>query len=158
MLDIAWSEMAIILIVALIVIGPKDLPKLAREIGRWTSKARGMAREFQRSLDDMAREADLQDLKQGLDKVTSRSGLTDTIRQTIDPDRSLEKAMDVDMGLPTGSVMSSPPTPPIPAATDPAVAAVSDAGTTVASAPAIVADPLPPPPAAPAELQPVAKS
>ena len=59
MFDIGWSEMAVILMVALIVIGPKDLPRVARTIGKWTGKARAMAREFQRSLDDMAREAEL---------------------------------------------------------------------------------------------------
>ena len=144
MLDIGWSEMAVVLVVALIVIGPKDLPKLAREIGRWTSKARSMAREFQRSLDDMAREADLQDLKQGFDKV-SRTNLTDTIRQTIDPDRALEKAMDVDMGLPTGSVMSPPPPPPaVEPPPSPPTPAVADAGT--------------PQLASPPESQPVSKS
>ena len=65
MFDIGWSEMAVILMVALIVIGPKDLPRVARTIGKWTGKARGMAREFQRSIEDMAREAELQDIKAG---------------------------------------------------------------------------------------------
>ena len=69
MFDVGWSEMAVILMVALIVIGPKDLPRVGRTIGKWTAKARGMAREFQRSLDDMAREAELQDLKAEMDKL-----------------------------------------------------------------------------------------
>ena len=55
MFDIAWSEMLVIVVVALIVIGPKELPRLVREVGRWTAKARSMAREFQRSFDDMVR-------------------------------------------------------------------------------------------------------
>ena len=70
MFDIGWSEMAVILMVALIVIGPKDLPRVARTVGKWTGKARGMAREFQRSLDDMAREAELQDIKAEMDKLS----------------------------------------------------------------------------------------
>ena len=76
MFDIGWSEMAVILMVALIVIGPKDLPRVARTIGKWTGKARGMAREFQRSLDDMAREAELQDVK---GRSTSSAGSTSAI-------------------------------------------------------------------------------
>ena len=70
MFDIGWSEMALILMVALIVIGPKDLPRVARTIGKWTGKARGMAREFQRSIEDMAREAELQDIKAEMDKLS----------------------------------------------------------------------------------------
>ena len=76
MFDIGWSEMALILVVALVVIGPKDLPRVARQIGRWSAKARAMAREFQRSLDDMAREAELQDIKAEIEKASrGASGL-----------------------------------------------------------------------------------
>jgi sec-independent protein translocase protein TatB len=46
MLDIGWSEMGLILLVALVVIGPKDLPRVARTVGKWSAKARGMARSF----------------------------------------------------------------------------------------------------------------
>ena len=56
MFDIAWSELALIGGVALLVIGPKDLPKVMRSMGRWTRKARLLAGEFQRNLDDMMRE------------------------------------------------------------------------------------------------------
>jgi sec-independent protein translocase protein TatB len=94
MLDIGWSEMLVILVVALIVIGPKDLPKVARQIGRWTGKARAMAREFQRSFDEMAREAELEEIKANLQKMNP-TNLEHTIRETIDPDRKLEKALDV---------------------------------------------------------------
>lgn len=94
MLDIGWSEMLVILVVALVVIGPKDLPKVARQVGRWTGKARAMAREFQRSFDDMAREAELEEIKASLQKVNP-ANLEQTIRDTVDPDRKLEKALDV---------------------------------------------------------------
>jgi sec-independent protein translocase protein TatB len=93
MLDIGWSEMALILMVALIVIGPKDLPRLARTIGQWTAKARSMAREFQRSLDDMAREAELQDIKAELDKV-SRGGVGKRISEAVDPGGEMRKAFE----------------------------------------------------------------
>lgn len=66
MFDIGWSEMALVLLVALLVIGPKDLPKVARTLGRWAGKARAMAREFQRSFEDMAREAELDDIRKEL--------------------------------------------------------------------------------------------
>ncbi|MGD9507955.1 MAG: Sec-independent protein translocase protein TatB [Geminicoccaceae bacterium] len=92
MFDIGWSEMAVILMVALIVIGPKDLPRVARTVGKWTAKARGMAREFQRSLEDMAREADLQDIKAEVDKL-SRADVRSRIEETIDPDGKLRRGL-----------------------------------------------------------------
>ena len=59
MFDIGWSEMAIMALVALIVIGPRELPHVLRTIGRWVGKARAMAREFQGSFDDMVRDSEL---------------------------------------------------------------------------------------------------
>jgi sec-independent protein translocase protein TatB len=93
MLDLGWSEMAVIIMVALIVIGPKDLPRVAREIGRWSAKARSMAREFQRSLDDMAREAELQDIKAELEKA-GRTDVKKTIEDFVDPEREITKALE----------------------------------------------------------------
>ena len=95
MLDIGWSEMAVIMLVALIVIGPKDLPRLAREIGRWTGKARAMARDFHRAIDDMAREAELDDLKKAVDDA-GKFNPKKAIGKVIDPDGSLERAFVVD--------------------------------------------------------------
>ena len=97
MFDIGWSEMAVILMVALIVIGPKDLPRVARTIGKWTGKARGMAREFQRSLDDMAREAELQDIKAEMDKL-SRVDVRHRIEETIDPEGELRRSLAAPVG------------------------------------------------------------
>ena len=95
MFDIGWSEMALILAVALVVIGPKDLPRLARQIGRWSAKARSMAREFQRSLDDMAREAELQDIKAEIEKASrGASGLGAEIERTVDPDGDLRRSLE----------------------------------------------------------------
>ena len=95
MFDIGWSEMALILAVALVVIGPKDLPRLARQIGRWSAKARSMAREFQRSLDDMAREAELQDIKAEIEKASrDASGFGAELERTIDPDGDLRRTLE----------------------------------------------------------------
>ena len=72
MLDLGWSELLIIGVVALIVVGPKDLPKMLRTLGQYAGRAKGIARDFQRSMDDAARQADieeLQDVKKGLDDM-----------------------------------------------------------------------------------------
>jgi sec-independent protein translocase protein TatB len=72
MLDLGWSELLVIGIVALIVVGPKDLPRMLRTLGQYAGRARGIAREFQRSMDDAARQADIDELKEvkkGLDDM-----------------------------------------------------------------------------------------
>lgn len=63
MFDIGWSELLVIGAIALIVVGPKDLPKMLRTFGNVVGKARGMAREFQRTMEDAAREADVAELR-----------------------------------------------------------------------------------------------
>jgi len=68
--DIAWSELALIGAVALIVIGPKDLPRVMRSLGQWTRRARAMAAEFQRNLDEMMREAELDEIRREVEKVS----------------------------------------------------------------------------------------
>lgn len=70
MFDIGWSELLVIGIVALVVIGPKDLPQAFRIVGQWVSKARGLAREFQTHVDDLMREADVQDMKREFRDMT----------------------------------------------------------------------------------------
>lgn len=64
MLDIGWTEMLVIAAVAIVVIGPKDLPRALRTAGQFIGKARGLARDFQRHVDDMVRESELDDLRQ----------------------------------------------------------------------------------------------
>ena len=93
MFDIGWSEMAVILLVALVVIGPRDLPRVARTMGQWVAKGRAMAREFQTALEDMAREAELDKVKSEIEKA-GRTNLGKTIENTIDPTGELGKAFD----------------------------------------------------------------
>lgn len=64
MLDIAPTELLLVAIVALLVIGPKDLPKAMRFVGHWVGKARGVARQFRSGFDTMVREAELAEMEQ----------------------------------------------------------------------------------------------
>jgi sec-independent protein translocase protein TatB len=102
MFDIGWSEMALILLVALIVIGPKDLPRVARTVGQWVGKGRAMAREFQRALEDMAREAELDKVKSEIEKA-GRTDIGKSIEKSIDPSGELSKAFDPRAGSRTDS-------------------------------------------------------
>jgi len=85
--------MAIIMLLALIIIGPKDLPRVARSIGQWVRKGRMLAREFQTSLEDMAKEAELDDVKKEIEKV-GKTDLKKAVENTIDPKGELTKAFD----------------------------------------------------------------
>ena len=63
MLDFNFTEMAVVALVALVVIGPKDLPKALRVLGYWVGKARGVARQFRAGFDEMVREAELAEME-----------------------------------------------------------------------------------------------
>ena len=63
MFDIAPTELLVVAIVALVVIGPKDLPRVMRTVGNWVGRARGMARHFRSGIDTMIREAELEEME-----------------------------------------------------------------------------------------------
>lgn len=75
MFDIGWTELLLIGIVALIVVGPKDLPVMFHTLGRFTAKARSMAREFSRAMDDAAKESGVGDVAKDLKNLTSARNL-----------------------------------------------------------------------------------
>lgn len=113
MFDIGWDEMALVAVVALIVIGPKDLPVVLRQIGRWTRKARELAGEFQRGVDDMVRESELSELKTQVEKATDPNALRREIEKSIDPTGDIAKSLEppmVDQSQPpvTASVVETP--------------------------------------------------
>lgn len=70
MFDIGWSELFVIAIVALVVIGPKDLPHAFRMVGQWVAKARAMAREFQGHVDELMRETQVDEMKREFQEMT----------------------------------------------------------------------------------------
>ena len=95
MFDIGWSEMAVIALIALVVIGPKELPNAMRIVAKWARKARSLAREFQSGVDDMLREADLDDARKAFD-ATKTFDIGKVIEDTVDPTGSLrEEAEDL---------------------------------------------------------------
>ena len=70
MLDMSWGEILVIGAVALIVIGPKDLPKALRTVGQWVARARRVAREFKDSVDDMVRDSELDELRRETEQMS----------------------------------------------------------------------------------------
>lgn len=77
MLDLSWSHILVVLVVALVVVGPKDLPRLMRMVGRWMAKARAMADQFRKSFDEMARQSELDELRAELDALKRERPLAD---------------------------------------------------------------------------------
>lgn len=94
MFDIGWDEMALVAVVALIVIGPKDLPVVLRQVGRWTRKARELAGEFQRGVDDMVRESELAELKTQVEKATDPNALRREIEKSVDPTGDIARSLE----------------------------------------------------------------
>jgi sec-independent protein translocase protein TatB len=90
--DLGMSELLLIGVVALVVIGPKDLPKALRVAGFWVKKARTLSREFQSSVEQMIREAELDEMRQEFKKA-SEIDLDREFRQTIDPTGSLAESL-----------------------------------------------------------------
>ena len=90
--DIGWPELLLIGVVALVVIGPKDLPRALRIAGFWVRKARTMSREFQSSVEQLMREAELDEMRRELTKVTDLD-LEREFQKTIDSDGSLAESL-----------------------------------------------------------------
>jgi sec-independent protein translocase protein TatB len=73
----SWSHIVILLVVALVVVGPKDLPRLMNMAGKWAGKARAMANEFRKSFDEMARQAELDELRKEIEDLKKNNPVSD---------------------------------------------------------------------------------
>jgi sec-independent protein translocase protein TatB len=129
MFDIGWSELVVIGIVALIAIGPKELPGVLRAVGQWMGKIRRMASEFQGQFQEAMREAEMADLKKSVDEMT------DTAKSytNFDPIGMVRNEIETMTG-------DKPPAPSAEAAAPTTSEAASEA------APAAVPDTAPPAP------------
>jgi sec-independent protein translocase protein TatB len=90
--DIAWPEFLLIGVVALVVIGPKDLPAALRVAGQWVRKARTLSREFHSSVEQMIRDAELDEMHKELKKATEIN-IEHEMRKTVDPTGSLAESL-----------------------------------------------------------------
>lgn len=84
MLDIGWVELSIIALITILVVGPKEIPRVLRTVTQVMRKVRGMASEFQSGIDELAREAELDDMKKDIEKTASRDFASE-LENTIDP-------------------------------------------------------------------------
>lgn len=91
MFDLGWFEIAVVGAVLLVVVGPKDLPKVLRTVGVWTGKARRMARDFQKALDQYAKEAEIDDVKKAVETPLKAKK---AVAAVVDPTGTLKKELE----------------------------------------------------------------
>lgn len=103
MLDVGWTEILVIAIVLIIVVGPKDLPQMLRTFGRMMSKMRGMAGDFRQQFDEALREADLEDVKKTIGEAQKLNPLN-TIREAVNPLRQMGDEIKADLQKATSSI------------------------------------------------------
>jgi len=124
MFDIGWSELVLIGVVALVAIGPKELPGVLRMVGQWMGKARKMAAEFQGQFQEAMREAEMADLKKSFDEVKEAASgfagnnLMTSLQKDVS-DALRVDALDKPAETPTPAVVEPPVTPTTPEAPTP---------------------------------------
>src|ERR1700761_1679723 len=136
MFDIGWSEIAVIAVVALVAIGPKELPGVLRTVGQWMGKARKMAAEFQGQFQEAMREAEMADLKKSFDEVReAASGLASgNVMTSLQKDVTNALRID-DVDKPMDPQVASAAGEPVPAS-DATVANTDPVMPTTPAAPA----------------------
>lgn len=117
---LGWAELLVIGVVALVVIGPKDLPEMFRQLGRFTARARAMAGEFSRAMEQAAKDSGAADAAKDLKTLTSAKSMgMDKVRAAVD---GFEKWSPMAKDGPKMQPLTPPPMPATPAAPAPAPA------------------------------------
>lgn len=107
MFDLGWQEFMLIAFVAVVVVGPRDLPRVIRSISTYIRKARSVAREFQNSLEEVAREAELDDLRKEARNISS-GNLEKKVNEWVDPAGETQKEMERIAGQAKDAASSRP--------------------------------------------------
>ena len=92
MFDIGWVEMMVVVVVMIIVIGPKDLPVVLHTMGRWIARVRAMARNFQDSIEELAEETGLDQMRDEVRSIGDFS-IEDEIEKAIDPEGEMKEGI-----------------------------------------------------------------
>jgi sec-independent protein translocase protein TatB len=134
MFDISWGELLLIGVVALVVIGPKELPTVLRTLGQWMAKLRRMATEFQNQFHEAMREAEVADLKKQVEDMTSQAQsyanfdpVGDVRRELESTQQQIEQAMTATPPAATPSSSDTPSSPTTPAIAPPDAHALAPA-------------------------------
>jgi sec-independent protein translocase protein TatB len=109
MFNLGWGELVVIGIVALIAIGPKELPTVLRTLGQWMGKVRRMANEFQGQFQEALREAELHDLQKHADDLSSSVSSFTNIDPLADVQKDIERAAEGAGEMPSDNAPAAPP-------------------------------------------------
>ncbi|MBX5299170.1 twin-arginine translocase subunit TatB [Rhizobium sp. NLR12b] len=159
MFDIGWTELLVIAVVLIVVVGPKDLPPMLRAFGKMTQRARKVAGEFRAQFDEALREAELDDVRQTISDAQKLNPVN-SLREAMNPLRQMGNEIKADLQkttvapenktevppaavsapTPTMSLPETPPLVPAPAQPEPVAAATAQADT-VAGKPKAVRKP-----------------
>ncbi len=120
MFDISWTEFLLIGIVALIVIGPKELPAVMRGLGQWTRKIRSLAADFQNQFHEAMREAEMADLKKQVDDVAQDIKQYDPLKDVRADVEAIGKDLDAAPDKSSQKELTKETEPESPAAASPA--------------------------------------
>ncbi len=123
MLDVGWTELVVIAIVLIIVVGPKDLPPMLRTFGKMMTKMRGMANDFRQQFDEALKEADLDDVRKTLSDA-QKLNPANTIREAMNPLRQMGNDIKADLQKATAADTTPKAPDAVPPATVSAEAAV----------------------------------
>jgi sec-independent protein translocase protein TatB len=118
--SLGFNEILILGVLALVVIGPKDLPLMLRKLGRWTAKLRGMAQEFRTGFDELARQAELDELKKEVDALRRTTNLQSLASDITKPLPTLEDYAGI-----KPKPLPAPETPPTVVEPTPATAEIA---------------------------------
>jgi sec-independent protein translocase protein TatB len=94
MFDISWSELLVIAVVAIVVIGPKDLPRALRFVGQWTGRMKRMAREFQNQFNEAIREAELDSVQRDIEEIGKIDPVADIRAAAAEAGADIQKDLD----------------------------------------------------------------
>lgn len=120
MFDIGWSELLIIAVVAIIVVGPKDLPRMLRSLGKYAGQLRRTAGEFRAQFDEAIRESELDDIRKAASDISSMNPvgqIKDSVNKSLDPLKSTADDIRKDVerkDLPPPQAEAEPAPPPAP--------------------------------------------
>ncbi len=88
MLDIGWTELLVIGLVLVVIVGPKDLPRVLRTIGQWTRRVKKIARDFQDNIEDIARDSEIEEMR---NKFNDTVDLSDKNTDFVDSENSVKE-------------------------------------------------------------------
>jgi sec-independent protein translocase protein TatB len=115
----SWQHILILLVVMLVVVGPKDLPRLMHMMGKWAGKARAMANEFRKSFDEMARQAELDELRKEIEDLKKNNPITEVANSVAEVGAVMSASAPLEAETQTDTHTGAQTTPPVEGGSEP---------------------------------------